>query len=574
MSKTVVILSAEQNAKTYRYVVKAHAFINWDDVLGNCLWISEFERYKDDGTIENIVKLADNKEWSSVWKEGKKFKIVKPSKIEQLAESAVKSYMNTLGEENICAVVANGKPNVILNEVSTIINTDDYDSMDFRRAIMFGNKYNTIVTDFKNYKIKVIPCNDSYHFYNMENYIDDCSFDIYKDTTIVEKRNIQTGLGMAQQLPTNSVYDGELDNLYNGGNKKMKKLINGLSVDGACDIALSNLDVDDKKIDENITNINKVSDAWEVYKKSWKKFNKEYLEKDFFETIAYLKKNGIFNKKAIDVINGWMDDIETIFYSDKEPNEMKLNFGFGGNDIFELKENKIMNKRLEEKRGNTEDEKLALAQFKDVDVDEIEDGYTDHVYEVDGEEYWVSDYDTAYDEAVEESEALFDDLGLESVTEETQEYFLENEEYCSYPWKDDMHESNLAYAQDIDSENGDDGYATRLVSEAIERKVIKDKDCFENEDGELDYEDKDELAEMLADSMDKGYDSMSEYFESIYGRNWAREMADTLKNYMDYEECAKYCVDIDGVANTLASYDLKENEEKVNGVDYYIYRRN
>ena len=456
MSKTVVILSAEQNAKTYRYVVKAHAFINWDDVLGNCLWIGVFERYRDDGTIENIVKLADNKEWSSVWKEGKKFKIAKLSKIEQLAESAVKSYMNRLGEENICAIVANGKPNVILNEVSAIINTDDYDSMDFRRAIMFGNDNNTIVTDFKNYKIKVIPCNDSYHFYNMENYIDDCSFDVYKDTTIVEKRNMQTGLGMIQQLPTNSTYDGGIFDIYN-------------------------------------------------------------------------------------------DDEE---------------------------EKKDMDKRLTEKRGNEEDEKLALAEFKGVDVDEIENGYTDHVYEVDGEEYWVSDYDTAYDEAVEESESLFDDLGLESVTEETQEYFLENEEYCSFPWKDDMHESNLAYATDIDSESGDDGYATRLVSEAIERKVIKDKDCFENEDGELDYEDKDELAEMLADSMDEDYNSMSEYFESIYGRNWAREMADTLKNYMDYEECAKYCVDVDGVANTLARYDGRENSEKVNGVEYYIYRTN
>jgi len=247
-------------------------------------------------------------------------------------------------------------------------------------------------------------------------------------------------------------------------------------------------------------------------------------------------------------------------------------------EVFDIyndeEEKKDMDKRLEEKRGNTEDEKLALAEFKGVDVDEIEDGYTDHVYEVDGEEYWVSDYDTAYDEAVEQSEQIFDDLGLESVTESTQEYFLENEEYCSYPWKDDMHESNLAYAQDIDSEASDDGYATRLVSEAIERKVIKDKDCFENDDGELDYEDKDELAEMFADDMDDDYDSMSEWFESLYGRGWASEMADTLKNYMDYEECAKYVVDNDGIANTLARYDGQENSEKVNGVEYYIYRTN
>ena len=237
-------------------------------------------------------------------------------------------------------------------------------------------------------------------------------------------------------------------------------------------------------------------------------------------------------------------------------------------------EKKKINKRLEEKRGNEEDEKIALAQFLGIDEEEVEDGYTDHVYEAEGEEYWVSDYDTAYDEAVEEVENLFDDMGLEAVSESTQEYFLENEDYCTYDWKLDMHDFNLAYATDIDSESGDDGYATRLVSEAIDRKVIKDKDCFENDDGELDYEDKDELAEMLADDLDNDYDSMSEWFESIYGRGWVKEMRDTLKDYLDYRAMAEYVVDEDSIANTLARYDGKENTENVNGVKYYIYRTN
>lgn len=153
-----------------------------------------------------------------------------------------------------------------------------------------------------------------------------------------------------------------------------------------------------------------------------------------------------------------------------------------------------------------------------------------------------------------------------------QEYALEN--FCNFPWEDDMHESNLMYAQDIDSENGSNGYATRLVEEAIDEKVIKEKDCFENEDGELDYEDKDELAEMLADKLDENYDSMGEYFESIYGRGWAKEMRDTLKDYIDWEALAEYVVDVDGVANTLARYDGRENEEKVNGEWFYIYRTN
>ena len=233
-----------------------------------------------------------------------------------------------------------------------------------------------------------------------------------------------------------------------------------------------------------------------------------------------------------------------------------------------------MAKKLREKKGNPEGEMLALAEFKGVDVSEIEKGYSDHIYEVDGEEYWVSDWDSAYDEAVRQTVDLFDDLGLDAVTEETQEYFLENEDFCNYDWKSDMHESNLGYAQDIDSEDGSDGYATRLVEEAVERKVIKDKDCFENEDGELDYEDKDELAEMLADDMDEDYDSMSEWFESIFGRNWTREVRDTLKDYFDYDAMAEYVVNQDGIANTLARYDGKQSEERVDGVDYYIFRMN
>ena len=338
---------------------------------------------------------------------------------------------------------------------SKIISDMNDDISDLNATLLDGNNDFVELKDLKNY-MKDVVGKDYFSDKRCWDYLYDSVFELFKDTPNEFDESMQTGLGMQNQLPTNSVYDGELDDLYNSDEEEKKK----------------------------------------------------------------------------------------------------------------------MNKRLEEKHGNTEDEKIALAQFLDIDVEEVEDGYTDHTYEADGKEYWVSDYDTAYDEAVEESEELFDELGLESVTESTQDYFLENEEYCNFPWKDDMHEYNLAYANDIDSESGYDGYATRLVSEAIERKVIKDKDCFENEDGELDYEDKDELAEMLADDMDDDYDSMSEWFESIYGRNWVSEVKDTLKDYLDYHAMAQYVVDTDGIENTLASYDGKYNSEKVDGVEYYIYRQN
>ena len=338
---------------------------------------------------------------------------------------------------------------------SKIISDMNDDISDLHTTLFDGSNDFVELKDLKNY-IKDVVGKDYFSDKRCWEYLYDSVYEVFIDIPNEFDESMQTGLGMAQQLPTNVTYDGELDDLYNS------------------------------------------------------------------------------------------DDEE---------------------------EKKKMNKRLEEKRGNEEDEKIALAQFLGID-EEVEDGYTDHVYEAEGEEYWVSDYDTAYDEAVEECENLFDDMGLEAVSESTQEYFLENEDYCSFPWKDDMHEYNLAYATDIDSESGDDGYATRLVSEAIDRKVIKDKDCFENDDGELDYEDKDELAEMLADDLDNDYDSMSEWFESIYGRGWVKEMRDTLKDYLDYRAMAEYVVDSDGVANTLARWDGKEHKEKVNGEYFYIYRTN
>ena len=307
---------------------------------------------------------------------------------------------------------------------SKIISDMNDDISDLHATLFDGSNDFVELKDLKNY-IKDVVGKDYFSDKRCWEYLYDSVYEVFIDIPNEFDESMQTGLGMAQQLPTNVTYDGELDDLYNS------------------------------------------------------------------------------------------DDEE---------------------------EKKKMNKRLEEKRGNTEDEKLALAQFLDIDVEEVEN--------------------------------LFDDMGLESVSESTQEYFLENEDYCSSSWENDMHESNLAYATDIDSESGDDGYATRLVSEAIDRKVIKDKDCFENDDGELDYEDKDELAEMLADDLDNDYDSMSEWFESIYGRGWAKEMRDTLKDYLDYHAMAEYVVDEDGIENTLARYDGKQHSEKVNGVEYYIYRTN
>lgn len=58
-------------------------------------------------------------------------------------------------------------------------------------------------------------------------YLYDSIYDVYKDMNNVLEEEMQTGLGMAQQLPTNDIYDGGVDILYiddEGDNDMDKRL--------------------------------------------------------------------------------------------------------------------------------------------------------------------------------------------------------------------------------------------------------------------------------------------------------------------------------------------------------------
>ena len=83
---------------------------------------------------------------------------------------------------------------------------------------------------------------------------------------------------------------------------------------------------------DNFDLINKLSDLWEVYNKSWSKFNKSLS--DFWKVMKDIKKLDSFDKTCKEIIDAWYDDIEKIFYSDDNLENLKLNYGFEGNDVF------------------------------------------------------------------------------------------------------------------------------------------------------------------------------------------------------------------------------------------------
>ena len=391
---------------------------------------------------------------------------------------------------------------------SKIISDMNDDISNLQAILLDGSNDFVELKNLENY-IKDVVGKDYFSDRRCWEYLYDSVFDVFMDIPNVFDESIQTGLGMAQQLPTNSVYDGELDDLYNS------------------------------------------------------------------------------------------DDEE---------------------------EKKKMNKRLEEKKIDEEDRVEALAQFLGLDEEEKEEiEVDDETLTYDSEEYLVVTEDEGYEMAKEDVRSLLeDDLGLEGVSEDTQEYAIEN--FCTYNWESDLHSFNKSYCDDIKSEY-DNEYGSRLVQECDDRVGLDDEDggyvlTFEDGNGdtmyvydkksygddvdkaerfltesnaydfdtskieeevdeidiipefEEDLVDFDDLSEKLTEELDKDYNSMVEWFESIYGSSWVSEMKDILKDYIDWEALAEYVIYVDGVANTLATYDGKSQKEKVNGEWFYIYRTN
>ena len=109
-------------------------------------------------------------------------------------------------------------------------------------------------------------------------------------------------------------------------NSLKEYLVKGLDVDFVVDHLLSLEDPN------NFDLINKLSDLWEVYNKSWNKFNKSLS--DFWKVMKNIEKLDSFDKTCKEIIDAWYDDIEKIFYSDDNLENLKLNYGFEGNDLF------------------------------------------------------------------------------------------------------------------------------------------------------------------------------------------------------------------------------------------------
>ena len=164
-----------------------------------------------------------------------------------------------------------------------------------------------------------------------------------------------------------------------------------------------------------------------------------------------------------------------------------------------------------------------------------------------GEYIVFNNYTDAENEAVEQCKQIIEECGLtESLIFEAEIQGLIDTQWFIDYWKE-LHEFN-AYEEGI-------------------QYIATDEELEQLENGEISEEEiRDNYFNMLQDSI-QGQE-MEEY-KYQFGEQDFQEIL-IREGLIDIEALAQWCVDMDGLAHYLASYDGEEIEE--NG--YYIYRVN
>lgn len=208
-----------------------------------------------------------------------------------------------------------------------------------------------------------------------------------------------------------------------------------------------------------------------------------------------------------------------------------------------------MNLQLLARKSDTEQAKLVETLIKCELVEDIESISINGDYiETDLGEFLIFDnYTDAEAEAVEQCKQIMEDCGLTEtlIFEAEIQGLIDTQWFIDY-WQE-LHEFN-AYEEGI-------------------QYIATDEEMEQLENGEITEEEiRDNYFNMLQDSI-KGQEI--EEYKFQFGEGYFNDIL-IREGLIDIEALSQWCVDIDGVAHFLASYDGEEIEE--NG--YYIYRIN
>ena len=193
----------------------------------------------------------------------------------------------------------------------------------------------------------------------------------------------------------------------------------------------------------------------------------------------------------------------------------------------------------------------ALAKFLGVEVEDLTvSKYDERVFEnEEAGEYIVLTEEEA-DEAAEESiKELINDMGLESFTEDFQQWILDN--CVDSDWfAECLEDYEIGYIEEIRDEKSDyEEYKSRLDEEMNDAGVDTEEEFLEC------------LIESAGDPI--------EWFKDTFGME---EFTNTIEEYnlIDWEAVINEAIEVDGCGHFIATYDGEENEMG----EYFIYRLN
>ena len=193
----------------------------------------------------------------------------------------------------------------------------------------------------------------------------------------------------------------------------------------------------------------------------------------------------------------------------------------------------------------------ALAKFLGVEVEDLTvSKYDERVFEnEEAGEYIVLTEEEADEAAEENLKELINELGLQSFTEDFQQWILDN--CVDSDWfAECLEDYYTSYIEDIRYEESDyEGYESRLAEEMNDAGVDTEEEFLEC------------LIESAGDPI--------EWFKDTFGME---EFTNTIEEYnlIDWEAVINEAIEVDGCGHFIATYDGEENEMG----EYFIYRLN
>jgi DNA-binding transcriptional MerR regulator len=204
-----------------------------------------------------------------------------------------------------------------------------------------------------------------------------------------------------------------------------------------------------------------------------------------------------------------------------------------------------------------------------------------------GKEYMVGTYDDMYEAAIEKTEQLLDDVGLDGLKKELWMNNLDKDsirEYIEEFYDNDIRESPESHFRQDDYELTDEQEERK---EQLENQISDLKEQLENTQEEDEINDLEQQIDELQDEFDsiepddEPTEEMIEEKVSQYVKramrdpaNWFESMGleDSIQYYVNMKGVAKDIVDHDGIG-TISSYDGSYDDVYITGYDGTKYTR-